>query len=131
MAFITSIGIIHTVVFDTSELISFIDCNVLRCKAHGAVASISAAFFKFSDDANSHSEVIIFALFSLSASACFHIVLFRSSGILISFISTDITSIHRDSDFSSTIFLISALASSLFASNSSSSNFHTIFLIVV
>jgi hypothetical protein len=107
------------------------DCKVLKCSAPGAFANISAAFFKFSDDCNSHSDVMIFALFSLSASACFHIVLFKLSGRFISLSSTDNTSTHRLSDFSSTISLIFLLASSLFANNSSSSNCHTIFLIVV
>jgi hypothetical protein len=90
-----------------------------------------AAFLRFSALTNSHSEVIIFALFSLSASACFQIVLFKSSGILISLSSTDRISTPHESDFVSTIFLILSAASSLLARSSSSSNCHTIFLIVV
>ena len=62
-----SIGIIQIVVLDWSLERSLIDCKVLKCKAPGVFESIVAASTKFWADANSHSEVIILALFSLSA----------------------------------------------------------------
>ena len=89
-----------------NEIKSLIDCNVLKCKAPGASASITAAFLRFSALANSHSEVIILALFSLSASACLPIVLCKSAGMMISLSSTESTSTPQESDFSSTIALI-------------------------
>jgi hypothetical protein len=78
---------------------------------------VAAAFLKFSAALTSHSEEMILALLSLSASACFQIVLFNSSGRAMSLNSTDKTSTHRLSDFSSTICLILLLASSLFSNN--------------
>jgi len=126
-----SIGNIQTVVFDWSELMSLTDCSVLRCSAPGALANISAAFLRFSDANSSPSDVIILDLFSLSASACFQIVLLRSCGIIISLSSTERTLTHRTSDFLSTISLILVLASALLTRSWSSSNCHTIFLMVV
>jgi len=93
--------------------------------------SIAAASCRFFAAALSHSDLIITALFSLSASASLDIVLFKFSGITTSFRSTDSTSIHHGSVLLSTYDFIFSAISALFCNNSSSVTSHTAFLIVV
>ena len=63
----TSIGSIQTVVLDSSEDRSLIECSVLRCKAPGVPESIFAAFDRLSAAWTSPSDWMTTALLSLSA----------------------------------------------------------------
>ncbi|GAG72949.1 unnamed protein product, partial [marine sediment metagenome] len=73
-------------------------------------AIVLAALAKLTAAITSPSEAMIVAFFSLSASACFAIVLIIDSGTLISFSSTDMISIpHSSVDSSTRFFILSAI----------------------
>ena len=108
-----------------SVLMSAIVDSVLKLNAVGSFPSICAAFARFSAALISPSDLMIVALLSLSASACFAITLFIVSGSSISCIFTSMTSMPQGSVALSTIFLMSSATCSLFDSIVSRSAFPT------